>query len=217
MLYWLLLYLSLAQAKSLQVSVTPQWQNNPLVLNKAYAIENDTVVIEQWKCYLRLSALYRNNERVYTFPSAHHLLNAENPNTLQWNVDVPSNIAYNSIEFEVGVDSSVQMQGVQGQDLDPENDMYWSWQSGYINTKLEATSLHPKRKYTLHIGGYRSPFNSLERFRVNTTGDSIQLACPIDTWMDDARKLPLSQIMKPGTEAQHLATMWANTWHTLTP
>jgi hypothetical protein len=57
--------------------------------------------------------------------------------------------------------------------------MYWTWQSGYINFKLEGiSSLCParKNKFYWHIGGYSPPFNILRQVALKTNGKiSIQL------------------------------------------
>ncbi|MGI9191620.1 MAG: MbnP family protein [Chitinophagaceae bacterium] len=217
MISGLILLFSLLTSKNLDVKVSPQWYGNTLVLNQAYAFENDTISIQQWKCYIRAKALYFNEQCVYTFPTNTHLLDAANTNTLMWTVSIPADLQYNQLEFEVGVDSMLQMQGVQGEDLDPEQDMYWSWQSGYIHTKLEAESRIPKRQYTLHIGGYRAPFNTLQSFRVQVQGDAVHLICPMQAWMRCARNTPFSKIMKPGPDALELAKQWAKLWQVVHP
>jgi hypothetical protein len=214
LLYLLLCY---APTEKLSVQVLPQWQNQGLELNRPYAIENDTLTIQQWKCYIQVCALYSGKQLVFSFPKNHYLLNVENKASLQWTIDVPYDIEYDAIECEVGVDSTIQMQGVQENALDPENDMYWSWQSGYIHTKLEATSTHHNRQYTLHIGGFRSPYNTLSRFRVPIVSDTIRLICPVDAWMNYAQKSPLSNIMQPCIEAKKMANAWASLWYTSQP
>lgn len=214
-LLYLLLYF--APTEKLHFQVIPQWQHESIRLGQPYAIENDSITIEQWKCYIRICGLYRNNQLVFSFPKNHYLLDADNTSSLQWTVDVPANIEYDALECEVGVDSAIQMQGVQENTLDPENDMYWSWQSGYVHTKVEASAIHPKRRYTLHIGGYRAPFNTLSRFRVPVASDTVQLICPVDAWMNYAQKSPLSNIMQPCDEAKKMANAWASMWYTRQP
>lgn len=214
LLYLLLCY---APTEKLHFQIIPKWQNEAFRLGQVYAIGNDSIIIEQWKCYIRICSLYRNNQAVFSFSKNYYLLDAEKINSLQWTVNIPANIQYDAVECEVGVDSALQMQGVQENSLDPENDMYWSWQSGYIHTKVEARSLHPKRRYTLHIGGYRAPFNTLSRFRVPVVSDTVQLICPLDAWMNYAQKSPLSNIMQPCVEAKKMADAWARMWYTRQP
>ena len=53
--------------------------------------------------------------------------------------------------------------GAIGGTLDPINGMYWAWNSGYVNFKIEGTStLSNARKnaFKFHLGGYQHPYNS---------------------------------------------------------
>ena len=43
--------------------------------------------------------------------------------------------------------------------------MYWTWQSGYINFKIEGNSplcSSSKSKFAFHIGGFQHPFNAIQ-------------------------------------------------------
>ena len=55
-----------------------------------------------------------------------------------------------------GVDSLLQRSGVMDGDLDPVHGMYWTWQSGYIQFKLEGLLRDSagERKLELHLGGF---------------------------------------------------------------
>ena len=44
------------------------------------------------------------------------------------------------LKFVLGVDDSTSAQGIGEGPLDPIKGMYWTWQSGYINFKLEGVS-----------------------------------------------------------------------------
>jgi hypothetical protein len=63
------------------------------------------------------------------------------------------------IRFLLGVDSLANVSGAQTGALDPLNDMFWTWNSGYIFFKLEGESpqsgadLH---RIEHHLGGFRS-------------------------------------------------------------
>lgn len=75
------------------------------------------------------------------------------------NLAVPSG-NYNSLAFEVGVDSALNVSGAQTGALDPANGMFWTWNSGYIMAKLEGNSpvaATPGQKFEFHIGGFEGP------------------------------------------------------------
>ena len=65
---------------------------------------------------------------------------------------------YSSISFLLGVDSMHNCSGAQTGALDPMNDMFWTWNSGYVIFKMEgrsAASTADLNRIEYHIGGYR--------------------------------------------------------------
>ncbi len=117
------------------------------------------------------------------------------------------------IEFDLGIDSLTQTSGALEGALDPTYGMYWTWQSGYINFKIEGTVQHPERKpqtVEWHIGGYQFPDDTRQLIRLSYTPTSAFEVC-IDpaTMVMDAD--PTSyQVMSPGAQAQRLARAFAN-------
>ena len=57
------------------------------------------------------------------------------------------------IRLTLGVDSVTNAAGVHCCALDPANGMYWSWQSGYIQFKLEGKE-KDGNALNLHLGGF---------------------------------------------------------------
>ena len=71
-------------------------------------------------------------------------------------VDLPEG-KYNAISYQLGVDSAIHLGGAQDGALDPLNDMYWAWNSGYVNFKLEGISPQAKtdlHRVEYHLGGF---------------------------------------------------------------
>lgn len=94
----------------------------------------------------------------------YYLVNEEEPASKQllWE-DVPAG-QYTSLSFMIGVDSAHNTTGVQSGALDPVNGMFWTWNTGYVFLKFEgkaAASKSPGNLFEYHIGGYRTPANSL--------------------------------------------------------
>ena len=59
------------------------------------------------------------------------------------------------IYFQIGIDSLTNVSGDLDGDLDPALGMYWAWNSGYINMKLEGKSSScksVKKEFQFHIG-----------------------------------------------------------------
>jgi hypothetical protein len=60
------------------------------------------------------------------------------------------------------VDSARNVSGAQKGALDPNNGMFWTWNSGYIFTKLEGYSPQSSSGgLVFHIGGFKSPDNTI--------------------------------------------------------
>lgn len=69
---------------------------------------------------------------------------------------------YKNLEFLLGVDSIKNCSGAQTGALDPMNDMFWTWNSGYVMFKLEGTSpasTSDLQRIEYHIGGYKGSNN----------------------------------------------------------
>lgn len=87
----------------------------------------------------------------------YHLINQQIDSSLSFFINIPTG-HYESIHFLLGVDSTANESGAQTGALDPLNDMFWTWQSGYVMIKLEGTSPQSKamnNKIEYHLGGYK--------------------------------------------------------------
>lgn len=65
---------------------------------------------------------------------------------------------YTRIEWLLGIDSLRHCSGAQEGALDPMNDMFWTWNTGYVVFKLEGTSAAStadRNRIEHHIGGFR--------------------------------------------------------------
>lgn len=114
-----------------------------------------------------------------------------------------------SISFLLGVDSLTNVSGAFGGDLDPIKGMYWAWNSGYINLKLEGTSpVSPYASHTfeLHLGGYLPPFDTAQRVALPLHADG-----PWTVKVDVAPLLAAADprtrcnVMSPGEQAVRLS------------
>jgi hypothetical protein len=90
----------------------------------------------------------------------YHLINAEEPvNSFEITMNTGD---YKKIQFLLGVDSIRNCSGAQTGALDPTNDMFWTWNTGYIMFKLEGTSTSSTadlHRIEHHIGGYKGVNN----------------------------------------------------------
>ena len=123
----------------------------------------------------------------------------------------------NAITFQIGIDSILNCNGAQAGALDPLNDMFWTWNSGYVSFKLEGTSTAStadKRRIEQHIGGYKSPFATQQRiqfllpFNYFEKNNTLTIQIDLDKYWDGENKISIAKmpvIASPGIQAKHAA------------
>lgn len=109
--------------------------------------------VETLKCYVgHIELLDMNKQIIGRDSTSYRLIDFKNSNSL--NFSIYSNASYASyVRLTLGVDSVTNAAGVHCCALDPSNGMYWSWQSGYIQFKLEG-KIKGNQALTLHLGGF---------------------------------------------------------------
>jgi len=178
--------------------------------NTSYTLENSKrVQFNSLRFYITHIEFLHNNAVVWKELQSYHLLNADSPNTLHIQLQPPGALQYNALRFNVGVDSTTTVAGIMGGDLDPTQGMYWTWQSGYINFKLEGTCTDaPTRnnEFQYHLGGYISPFNTLQTITlpVNST-TNITIAMDIQKFVLGLNIKETYRVMSPNTHAVELS------------
>jgi hypothetical protein len=193
------------------ISFLPSYGQVPLLIAEDAQVINDGLQIETFKCYISQVELYQGAQLVFAEEQRHHLLDASDATSLEWTLPAPENLSFTHIQFNIGIDSLTNCAGAFGGDLDPTNGMYWTWQSGYINVKLEGIASNcPARqnRFQFHIGGYAAPFNTLQQVRleIKNTGE-INIAMAIDQWLAQLNLSKQYQVMSPNEEAVFLAEM----------
>ena len=138
----------------------------PLVLNdSSYSNPfGEQFSLSKFKYYVSGIKLL-NRQKKWVVKPGYYLINQSIDSSLQINIALQEN-SYDSIAFLLGVDSARNTSGAQKGALDPLNDMFWTWQSGYIMQKLEGTSPQSSivnNKIEYHIGGYMGTNSVLQQ------------------------------------------------------
>ena len=124
-------------------TVNIEFNSGSCQLNQTLFLNNeDSVEINRFKFYISNLSFFNNEQLVFEEEASAHLIDLGNFESLSFQIDIPSNLVYNKIAFTLGIDSLKNHEGVFGGDLDPTLGMYWTWQSGYINFKMEGTRLN---------------------------------------------------------------------------
>jgi hypothetical protein len=186
------------------IKFNPSFGSTKLSSDSVYYLNvSDSIQITSLRFYVSNMVLLDNNKSVWIDSNPFHLIDAFNEKTLS--INIPSNISYSKLKFNFGIDSTTNVSGAMGGDLDPTKGMYWTWQSGYINFKLEGTSNICKTRHNefqFHLGGYQQPFNSVQTVYIEITSKStIEININL---LKIFQKINLAQqhhIMSPGQEA----------------
>ena len=170
--------------------------------------------IEKLQFYISQVRLYDGDEVVFSEENSFHLLDAAAAESLTIPLELPKELVYTQVRFHLGLDSLCNVSGAMGGDLDPTKGMYWTWQSGYINFKLEGNAAHcPARKnrFQFHIGGYQAPYNTLQEIKLETAASQhIQIQINLDHFFEQVDLSKTYQVMSPNEEALQLAPLVAS-------
>ena len=183
--------------------------------------DKDSVRIDLVKYYISNIQFLLNDEVVWEERSSYHLVDAtvEQSGTLKLNI--PVGLKFNALKFGLGIDSATNVGGALGGDLDPTKGMYWTWQNGYINCKIEGvSSLCPTRKneFQFHLGGYQSPFNAYQSVTLKTSGSNqTDVVLDIKKVLEAIDLARQNKIMSPGAEAVSLSVIVASAFSCKTP
>jgi hypothetical protein len=171
-----------------------------LILNHSYALSaSDSITFQVCKFYL--TALDSSGH------SSYFLLDAEDEKSLLLNFpSVPK-------QLYLGVDVQMNQNPVFKGALDPIYGMYWTWQSGFIHLKIEASISRkgsPKQKLEYHIGGFENATNTCLPMP-ETVLSNGKNEC-IVSLSDFVRHLDFSKtsIMSPQPAAVHIAQLFTN-------
>ena len=205
------------EKKDIQFSVTPSFNNETLVLNSTTYItkKKDTLSITTLKFYISNVVIEYENGTAYKEPKSVHLIDASALNTLQFQVKNAPNFKIKKVRFHIGIDSLTNVSGDLGGDLDPSLGMYWAWNSGYINMKLEGKSSSCKtikKDFQFHIGGYLSNQNALQEVSLIVPDHvaTLQLKMDLSTWLNEVSLRETNSIMIPGVKAIGMSDLYKN-------
>lgn len=202
-----------SQNKTMRIDFVPVWQGKTLQLNQTYWLGKDSFQLDGFRFYVSSFTFYKGPKRVKKNKDAFLLDAATNHLTCQ--VKKPAG-KFDAVGFTLGIDSLTNVSGAMGGDLDPAKGMYWTWQSGYINFKLEGrSSLCTKSncRFEFHIGGYNGEQNASQHlsFPVKDPNQLI-IHVSLDRFFSSIDFLEKRMVMSPGTEAVSVAQLLAKSF-----
>lgn len=131
--------------------------------------QKDTLTFESIRFYLSDFQFTFKDKSTYREENSYHLVDFHKPETLNLTFEPQNGKEIESIQYNIGVDSLASVSGAMEGDLDATKGMYWAWQSGFINLKIEGKSNScktRKNKFQFHIGGYLEPYYALREIKI---------------------------------------------------
>lgn len=195
-----------------QIIILPVFGDKAITEDTWFVTKNgDSIQLDNIRFYLSNIYFESIDNQILTASQKAYLIDIFEPETCHINA---SNIDFKqckTIHFNIGIDSLTNVSGALGGDLDPQKGMYWAWQSGYINLKIEGKSPQsPNRKHAFHfhIGGYLQPFYAMKNVVLNTknqTTEGVVLQVDFSKFFDNINITTKNSIMIPCREAMQLA------------
>jgi hypothetical protein len=167
--------------------------------------------ISKLKYYISdLHFVTRDKKGSKKFDHSVYLADASKENSIR--VAVPAR-EITGISFLLGVDSINNCSGAQSGALDPLNDMFWTWNTGYVSFKMEGKSDASKadlQRIEQHIGGYKGAHKVMRNIflPVNNISSDIQIIADLDKYWDGINKISIAETPMTttiGINAQHAA------------
>ena len=201
------------KSDSLSVNIHLKWNNQPLKLNTIYNSKTDSLQLSTVKFYISGIEFQYEDQSVFKEKNSYHLVDLEDENSLKIPIHIESDKNIAKIIFNIGMDSLASVSGAMEKDLDATKGMYWAWQSGFINMKIEGTSPScntRKNQFHFHVGGYLEPNDAMRKVVLNlpkTNSDQNEIPLQIDfaKLFDQIRLKEINSIMIPGKDAMKFA------------
>jgi hypothetical protein len=181
--------------------------NQQIVLGTPFTIAGKTFQLELVKFYITNLRFFHNGVLVSDYTDQPQLVNLEDDSTTH--ILLSALPLFDEVRFTFGVDSSTNVNGIMSGALDPVNGMYWSWQSGYINCKIEGEIISSGRKSVVyHLGGYLPDQLAAKEISLPVPySQNMELSLNLDSILSGLAGQNLFQIMSPGENAVHASDL----------
>ena len=198
-----------SQTEKVELSFHPTLQKQLIQLDSTYQFEDSEISFSMLKFYIGKIQLFEKEKTVTEIYNTFHLIDFSDSLPRNVVIETPENLEFDKIQFQLGVDSLTHEAGVMGGDLDPINGMYWAWNTGYINFKLEGKSPLCKNRdgsFQYHLGGYLPPFQTVQVIELPVyKKDNLTIELNLDNFLSQIDLKSEHTFMSPGAKAKELS------------
>ena len=223
--FFIVSFLCPPQYKTIKIHFKPVFGSENLVLDdkKYVTVHADTVSISTFRFYISQIQCVFDDGSTYDEPSSVHLLDAEKEESLSFDLKNVPDKPIRFVTYNIGVDSLANVSGALTGALDPISGMYWAWNTGYINAKIEGKSSSCKTKknvFEFHIGGYLSPFCTVRKVKLPCvfpltprggtvgTGEFV-VEVDVNQWFTHIKLVETNSVLLPNKTAMMVADNYA--------
>lgn len=189
---------------SAQMNFEFTWGNEKIENFKRYPLNNnDWIEFSELKIYLSNYILSEKNHTIEL--NSVDLIDNENTDS-KVILDSINPSSFESLTFNIGLDSVINTSGILLGDLDPINGMYWAWNSGYIHLKMIGKSSlvnAAKNEFEFHLGGYRKPNETCFKVTLPIGGNTVKLDLK-PLFLNHIELNNTALIMIPGAQAKKI-------------
>jgi len=151
----------------------------PFELDKwfVHPMTNDSLKLNTLKYYVSNIQLKKSDGTWWAQDESYYLADLSLPegNLLKL-TEVPEG-TYVAMKYTLGVDSIRNISGAQSGALSTSNNMFWSWNNGYIMMKAEGESPQSSdNTFTFHLGGFKGVNNVVTVKETNFNGATLDIA-----------------------------------------
>ena len=188
------------------LSFVPVYNGERVSLSSRIESNGEWLEFDDCRFYISHLVTYSSGKQWKDDEKAHLIDLEENASILL----TPLAVKIDSISFMIGIDSTTNVSGILEGDLDPINGMYWAWNSGYINFKLQGKSSksnNADKSFEFHLGGYLSPFQTIQpvTLPVKNAEETIEIEIELSQFIQQIDLSKMNAIMIPGKEAVKLS------------
>ena len=177
----------------------------------------DSVKITEFRFYISKVSFWKSNKQIWMEEESFHLIDLLDDSTHKVNLKISDEMVFDKLDFYLGIDSLANVSGAMGGDLDPTRGMYWTWQNGYINAKIEGTSnvcKSRKNEFQFHLGGYMVPFLCVQKIEmIVDRNEHIQIGILVEKMIKAFDLTKQTKIMSPSLNAVEVSKQLAKCFY----
>jgi len=179
--------------------------------------EQDSVKITEFRFYISKLSFWKSEKQIWMEGDSFHLIDLLDDSTHKIKLEIPVEMVFDKLEFYLGIDSLTNVSGAMGGDLDPTRGMYWTWQNGYINAKIEGNSnvcKSRKNEFQFHLGGYLNPFQCVQKIEMLVDPKKqIQIGIDMEKMIEALDLAKQTKIMSPSLNAVEISKQMAKCFY----